>query len=65
MPPARAVGGERRLVLKPESDWQPRRACLWSPSIHVAVRCRNVAHRFSELGARGGEGCDQAVKARQ
>jgi hypothetical protein len=56
MPPACVGAGERRLVLKPESDWQPRQACLWSPSIHVAGRCQNVAHRTKELGARGGEG---------
>ena len=56
MPQAGADVGEWRLVLKTESHWQSRGGCLWSASIHVADRRQNVAHRTSELGARGGEG---------
>jgi hypothetical protein len=56
VPPACFGAGERRLVLKSESDWQLWHACLWSISIHVAGRRHNVARRTEELRARGGEG---------
>ena len=56
MPQAHTGITERRLVLKSESHWQSQRACLWSPSIHVADRTPKCGAPDLKVGSPGRRG---------